>query len=72
MKLATVLAAHFGATRLMAILLVAVAGVMGGYWFGVLVRGPSDRRTALDSFRGGDSLPLQPLTYRDEDGRFRE
>lgn len=54
------------------ILLVAVAGVMGGYWFGVLVRGPSDRRTALDSFRGGDSLPLQPLTYRDEDGRFRE
>lgn len=54
------------------ILLVAVAGVMGGYWFGVLVRGPRDRRTTLDSLRGGESLPLQPFVDREEDGRFRE
>lgn len=54
------------------ILLVAVAGVMGGYWFGFIVRVSRDRRTALDSFRGGEHLPLHPLLNRDDDGRFRE
>lgn len=54
------------------ILLVGIAGVMGGYWFGVLVRGPRDRRTALDSFRGGEPLSLQPFTYRDEERRFED
>ena len=54
------------------ILLVAVAGVMGGYWFGVLLRNPRDRRTALDSFREREPLSLQPFINRDEDGRLRE
>ncbi len=53
------------------IMLVAVAGVMGGYWFSVIIRGPRrDRRPSLDSFREGSPLALQPLTERDENGRL--
>ncbi|NBW39742.1 hypothetical protein EBR25_01930 [bacterium] len=51
------------------LVLVAVAGIFGGYWFGVITTASRGQMSSLDSFRNGEPLQLQPFDVRDDDRR---